>query len=343
MNELNLRIERAERPGRMVRIAAIQPPVVPGRLSDNDPAQTTKVALELTLAALNGSADLVVLPEMLNVVGLNPGEAARRANHAESFIEDFMLASQRHPGAFIVVSVLERRGPHLYNSAVVISDGRRVGQYDKTHLAIDESAWQPDLLAGSDYPVFTAPFGTFGVMTCFDGTFPEVARIYACAGADIICYPAWQSGPSEIIFDVQLRSRAVDNLVVIVRSSFGYERHIAWEPGMFFGRSSVIDRDGTVLCDVGHRVGIATTDVDLDRPILMQVADDGTNVQDLRELMFSQRRPDTYGTLIAPVPRPRAADALMADGVARAGRYRSASGAVPSATDFSATDSSATG
>lgn len=302
---------------RLVRIATVQP-MVTRVIDDNDPDVTSADAFKQCQRALADGADLVVLPEMVNVIGLGPSAAVEHAARAEKFLRDYLRLSSDYPQAWLVVPVFEQRGSAQFNCAVVIADGRRQGHYDKVHLAIDEAVRYPALEAGSGYPLFRTPFGTFGVMICFDGQFPEVARQYACAGADIVCYPAWQSGPSEATFDVQLRSRAVDNMAVVVRSSYGYADGVAWEPGMFFGRSSIIDRDGTVLADVGHRSATATTTIDLARPVLMQVADDGSNVQDLQQLIFTQRRPDTYRALTEPVVHPAKPADLMDDGRRRA-------------------------
>lgn len=299
---------------RPVRVAGIQPPISADGMSATDLAHTVSTARELTGHALTDlRADLVVLPELLNVFGLPPDQALRAAKDAGEFLEPFQeLCRDRQ--AHVVVPVLEQRGEMFFNSSVVLGpNGRRVGHYDKTHTALAEQEWF-GLTPGDSYPVFDAPWGRFGVMTCYDAYFPEVPRIYAGLGAEVVCFPSWQSGPSELWFDVQLRSRAIDNFLVVVRSSFGYDPAVAWKPGMFFGRSAVVDRDGSVVSDAGHYAGIAFAEVDLDRAMLMDILDEGGNVQDLKELVFAQRRPETYSRLTEPWRDPIDAHAVFAQG-----------------------------
>lgn len=300
-------------------LAGVQPAIAPAGRGAGALRSTLASANDLARVALElHMADLVVLPELLNVFGLEPDDAVRAAEGADEILAPFLALSSAHPDAFLVVPVLERRDGSLRNAAVVLHAGERVGQYDKTHLAIAEVAQYEGLVAGDTYPVFDAPFGRFGIMTCFDSYFPEVGRVYAGEGADILCYPSWQSGPSELFFEVQLRARAIDNLLIVVRSSFGYAPDVAWRPGMLFGRSSVVDRDGTILSDAGHHVGVAVARVDVAREVLMDVLDDGGNVQNLATLLHAMRRPETYGRLMEPWRPPLDAKTLFDTGNTRA-------------------------
>jgi predicted amidohydrolase len=302
---------------RPVRIAAVQPPISERGVEATDLARTVEEALTLTRHAISDlNANLVVLPELLNVFGQGQAEAWASAADADQFLGQFpeLCADS---DAWIVVPVLERRDDRYFNASVVLGPGgRRVGQYDKTHLALAEHEWYA-VTAGDTYPVFDAPWGRFGIMTCYDAYFPEVARIYGGLGADVICYPSWQSGPSEQWFEVQMRSRAMDNFVIVARSSFGYEPGVAWKPGMFFGRSSILDRDGSIVSDAGHFTGVAFAELDLDRSVRMDILDDGGNVQDLRELVFATRRPETYGEIMRAWRSPIDAHAVFQRGATR--------------------------
>lgn len=61
-----------------------------------------------------------------------------------------------------------------------------MGTYNKTHLWAGERFW---FRAGDRYPVFHMDFGTVGLMICYDGGFPEVSRILALSGAELILAP----------------------------------------------------------------------------------------------------------------------------------------------------------
>jgi predicted amidohydrolase len=302
---------------RPVRIAAVQPSISEHGLEATDLARTIEQALNLTRHAIvDLRADLIVLPELLNVVGQPQPEAWASAADAEEFLGRFReLCSDTD--AMVVIPMLERRDDKYFNASVVLGPGgRRVGQYDKTHLALAEREWYA-VTAGDTYPVFEAPWGRFGIMTCYDAYFPEVARIYGGLGADVICYPSWQSGPSEQWFEVQMRSRAMDNFVIVARSSFGYEPGVAWKPGMFFGRSSILDRDGSIVSDAGHFTGVAFAELDLNRSVRMDILDGGGNVQDLRELVFATRRPETYAEIMRAWRTPSDPHVVFERGAAR--------------------------
>lgn len=284
---------------RQVRIAAIQPPIEPGSIFSTKTEELVETALTMVEEAGRTGADLIVLPELFNVFGMGVEAAkAHAAAHTAGLIArvSSLAAAYR---CHIVLPVLEQRNTHFYNSSKVIDrTGHLVGWYDKTHLTSAEVEWY-DMAPGDTYPVFQLDFGRMGIMTCYDGYYPEVARIYALEGVDILCYPSWQSGPSEIVMETQMRSRSIDNFIFVVRSSFGYRPEVAWRPGMFFGRSCIIDRDGTIVADAGHHQGAALAIVDLDRPRLMDVLDDGGDVRNLHDLTFGDRRPDTYHRLLS--------------------------------------------
>ena len=46
-------------------------------------------------------------------------------------------------------------------------------------------------MPGDEYPVFDTRFGKVGMMICYDGFFPEVARELSNNGAEVIAWPVW--------------------------------------------------------------------------------------------------------------------------------------------------------
>jgi predicted amidohydrolase len=276
----------------------VQPPIAPGAITSTDTGAMLTAARELLAEAGQQRCDAVCLPEMLNVFGLEPDDALSAAapEMVEAFLDE-MAAFAKRWGFWLICPVLERRGQSVYNASHVFDPtGERRGWYDKVHLTDDErDAF--GTTAGQTYPIFEASWGRFGIMTCHDSYFPEVAQILALDGADVIFFPSWQSGPSEIAVEIQWRARAIDQCVIIVRSSFGFEPDVAWRPGMFFGRSCVIDRDGTVIADAGHSSGLAIASVDVAKPRLMDVVDGGGDVRDLRKMLQRHRAPWTYARL----------------------------------------------
>ena len=241
-------------------------------------------------------ADVACLPEYLNVLGC-PDQAwfEPLVDDDERLRAQIVDLAVRHR-MYVVLPLLEKRGQARYNTGLVIDRrGAVVGRYDKTHLTAEERG-RYKVTPGSSYPVFDLDFGRIGIMICYDGHFPEVSRILALQGAEIIFFPSLQRHLTASQLEVQLRARAVDNCLYVARSSYGYAADVAWTPGMMVGKSCVVDFEGTILADAGPRVGLCLQRIDLDRPRARERSFGG-EVGDARRFMLQDRRPDTYERL----------------------------------------------
>src|SRR6185503_8460410 len=86
--------------------------------------------------------------------------------------------------------LIERDRHQLFNVAVLIGpDGKVVGKYRK--VCLPDGEYDKGMSPGSDYPVFDTRLGKVGMMICYDGFFPEVARELSNRGAEIIAWPVW--------------------------------------------------------------------------------------------------------------------------------------------------------
>lgn len=282
---------------RKVRLTAVQPPSPDDKIRNADMLES---AIQLTDEAGKISSDIVLLPELINLYEVIEFalEVVASPDRIRLLFDEFSKLAEKHH-MYIILPVGELRPDNcLYNSAILIGrDGTEIGRYDKVHISQPEYLLYPNIKGGTEFPTFDLDFGRVAIMTCYDCNFPEVAIIYALKGTDVVFYPRWQSGPSEIFFDIQMRSRALDNAMYVVSSSFGVRDGVPWKPGMLFGRSCVIGRDGTILSEAGHEVGLATTVVDLDQPRLIECLDASHGeglIKEYRELIHQDRRPDLY-------------------------------------------------
>jgi predicted amidohydrolase len=101
--------------------------------------------------------------------------------------------------------------------------------------------------------------GNVGLMICYDIRFPEVSRILAVNGADILAAPsAWVHGVmKEEHWQTLLKARAIENgSYVVAPDQVGH---------IFSGRSMVIDPFGTVVLDMGNREGMEIVEIDKSR------------------------------------------------------------------------------
>ena len=116
-----------------------------------------------------------------------------------------------------------------------------------------------------DLPVFDLDFGRIAVMICMDIYFPEIPRIYAFKGAEILFWPTVSHGPTQESLRTQLTARAIDNSLIVVESNLANHPPYAAYAGRFRPATArIIDHNGDILAQTGRRHGVAIATVDLD-------------------------------------------------------------------------------
>jgi deaminated glutathione amidase len=208
---------------RPVTVAAVQvaPQAQPLTEASIEVNTRRAVALVTECVAATG-AELVVLPESVTT-GFTPGVASDVLWDLVSEIpgpiaEPFAQAAASL-GIYLVFGSYERgqdRGV-VHNTAVLAGpSGEIAGVYRKTHPfgpeRADRGGW---VTAGDDISVTQTPFGQVGLMICFDGDYPELARITAVRGAEIICRPSALLRSADL-WELTNRARAYDNHVFLI-------------------------------------------------------------------------------------------------------------------------------
>jgi hypothetical protein len=139
-------------------------------------------------------ADLVVLGETLTYAFRKPRvEITAAAEPIPGPSSDYFLAQAKRHHYYIVAGLVERVGPLVYNTSVLIGPEGLVGKYRKVTLPRGE--WTHGVAPGHEYPVFSTRFGRVAMMICYDGFYPEVARQLSAHGAEIIAFPVWGCSP----------------------------------------------------------------------------------------------------------------------------------------------------
>jgi predicted amidohydrolase len=203
--------------------AAVQISPVAGPLGpDAVKANVEKCVDWLTRCVEATGAELVVLPESATT-GFTPDCSAEELWDLVSVLPGPVIAPIQAAagvlGVHVCVGTYERgqeRGVVYNSSALIGPDGTLLGVYRKTHPFCSEirarGGW---VTPGNEVCVVDTDLGRIGMMICFDGDYPEVARIQAVQGAEVICRPSALLRSADV-WELTSRARAYDNHVYVI-------------------------------------------------------------------------------------------------------------------------------
>lgn len=228
-----------------------------------------KAAMMIDSAA-GQKVDLIILPEVFNA----PYQAELFADYAEPFpgSTSMLLSSKarQHRVPIIGGSIIEQdeRGK-LFNTTYIFDHcGELCGKHRKVHLFdIDIPGGitfrESDTLHSGDQLTLVA-LGqlTVGIMICYDIRFPEMARLAALAGAQLLVIPAafnLITGP--LHWELLMRSRAADNQVFVAAAAPARNPEADYQS---WGHSMVIDPWGRIIAQAGDEETILYCGLDLD-------------------------------------------------------------------------------
>ncbi|MCA9192814.1 MAG: carbon-nitrogen hydrolase family protein [Planctomycetales bacterium] len=191
------------------------------------------------------------------------------------------------------------KGTYANTALIFGRDGQIEGKYRKTHAAVDNFEGNPPwskppsgrdrewfvqndpewiMEKGKDLPVFQFDFADVGIMTCYDGWFPEPPRILSLKGAELI---VWINGRGGSVEDFIVKSIMFQSHVAMIATNqaYGSGTMIADLPTQILGRCA------------DQSEGYISATIDLKR--LRQRRAQSRN--------FQQRRPDLYGEITKPI------------------------------------------
>ena len=255
-------------------------------------------------------AELIVFPELSNLGYIRPvavGDAVEAADGGsfQEFARRYYEAAEPLPGPTTETlgSVARRTGtyimlgmahhpsvvPHsLFNSAVLIGPNGVVGWQAKVHIPLNEKHF---FYPGNTAQVYPTELGHLGMMVCYDAYFPELCRVLALRGAEILCSVFVGPSISGLVEEERCR------LLAYVRSrenrAFFLACNRAGTEGKYnlVGHSAVASPAGKILafCETDQEAVLRAT----------LVAEDLIAARSLMPI-FRDRRPELYGLLSQP-------------------------------------------
>ena len=226
--------------------------------------ENLRSAIEYIENAKSKKAELVAFPEFLMAYSPSSQTANELANIAESINGEFasvLREAARKNGISVVATIYEksRIKNRVYDTALLIDKtGKLSSVYRKLHL-YDALGFKEStkLARGKELtkPTRTS-IGSVGMMICYDVRFPEMSRMLALMGANILVMPsAWVQGEMKVEhWQTMLKARAIENgCYMVAPDQIG---------NIYVGHSMVVDPFGRIVLDMEERVGLEVVELD---------------------------------------------------------------------------------
>lgn len=180
----------------------------------------------------------------------------------------------KEKGVYIIYGTAERcennPGRHHIVEVLLGPKGETIGKYRRTSppgpwIYKKSRLWDLDYVEANDLPVFKTEIGTIGLLICSEVYLPELSRILALKGAEMVFLPAGINKAE--LFDtwkLLIQARAIENLMYTVtcQNILGAEKGLA-----------IISGPEKILAQSDEE-GVITATVDLDRIHEMRISED---------------------------------------------------------------------
>lgn len=222
--------------------------------------ENARLCVELMAQSARQGAALLVLPEALLARDDNdPDLSVKSAQPLDGGFLTLLLAESKSNrlATILTVHVPTIQG-RAENTLVVLREGKIIAHYAKLHLYDAFNVQESRLVdPGNQIPPLIEIDGIrFGLMTCYDLRFPEMALSLAIAGADALVLPAaWVKGPlKEHHWATLLTARALDTTCYVVASGECGNKNI--------GQSRVVDPLGVTIAAAGESPALLMAEID---------------------------------------------------------------------------------
>ena len=240
--------------------------------------------VEYFVDAVSGyKCDFALFPEFFNAPlmaeynHLSEAESIRRlAGYTQNLVQEFSKLSISYNINIITGSMPEVINDVLYNAGYLCRRDGSIDRYEKLHVTPDEvKVW--GMKGGQTLKTFDTDCGKIGVLICYDVEFPELSRLYADEGMDILFVPFLtdtQNGYSRVRHCAQARAienecfvaiaGSVGNLPNVHNMDIQYAQSMVFTPCDFSFPTNGIKSEATPNTEM---ILIADLDIDLLREL----------------------------------------------------------------------------
>lgn len=240
----------------------------------------------LAKKCIENHADILVFPEIWNCPYTN--EKIRQSVPSYDPCAHLMRSISQTGQCLVVAGTLAHKiDQKIYNECLIFDHGEQIATYQKTHLFeihTNHTDYQEKdvFTPGNALCTFPTSWGTMGVLICYDIRFPEMTRLLAQAGAQIIfCPAAFNKQVTQAHWTPLFQTRAMENQVFMVGVNPAQYQFDNFES---FGHSIITDPFGKTVYQMDEKEPVAIVDIDLNR------------IQQIRDRMpfWKIRRTDLY-------------------------------------------------
>jgi predicted amidohydrolase len=233
--------------------------------SSTDKKENLRKAVGLIQDAKRKGAGLIAFPEFLMAFSPASQTAEQLTQVAEVADGPFIssLRDAAKAASIGVVATIYEHSPapnRVFDTAIWIdAQGNIASVYRKLHLYDAFGFKESDKFHPGDAvaPLVQSGECRLGMMICYDLRFPEMARMLALEGANVLVAPSgWVQGDLKVEhWQTMIKARALENgSYVIAPGQVG---------NIYIGHSMVVDPLGRTLVDLGEKEGLEVVELDL--------------------------------------------------------------------------------
>lgn len=235
--------------------------------------ENLKKAIYMIKTASEKDADLIILPEMFNCPYENEKFMEYSEEAENSYTLDLISEIASEEKKYIIAGSIPEKeatstSEKIYNTSFMFNQkGKIIAKHRKMHLFdIDVKGKiyfkeSDTLTAGNQITIAETSFGKIGIGICYDIRFPELARLMALEGADILCYPGafnLTTGPAH--WEMLFKARACDNQVFTIGVAPALDKNANYNS---YGHSLIVNPWGEIISSASFEEELIIAEIDL--------------------------------------------------------------------------------